>query len=173
MTRPRPSANRQRGMAFNPILCGCVCPMLCIGVLSSSRFLHLVDWCLIVGCPVGCPVGCRSFSRRRIVGGRVIFGVAIDAEVALKGLSSCSVWNASVLPITTSSPLAIVAVQTPGLTRNVSLSYGRPFVQSQGDSCQEQPLTPASTRTPFLCPAKAPRARPLFSRRNERFPRRP
>ena len=169
MTRPRPSANRQRGMAFNPILCGCVCPMLCIGVLSSNLFHVSVEDCLIAGCPVGC----RSFSRRRILGIRVIFGVAIDSQVALKGLSSCSVWNASVLPITPSSPPAIAVVQTPGLTPAVSPANGRPFVQSQGDSCQEQPLTPASTRTPFLCPAKGPPSRRMFSRRNRRFPRRP
>ena len=68
-----------------------------------------------------------------MVGVRVNFGVAIDAQVALKGLSSCLVWNASVHPITTSSPPVIAVVQSPGLTRNVSPSHGHPFFQSQGD----------------------------------------
>jgi hypothetical protein len=125
----------------------------------------LVDCCLIVRSSL--------VSRSRNVGARVIFGVAIDSQLALNGLASCFVRNASMLPISTSFVSAIAVVQTPGITRNVSPSEDRPSAHSHGDSCQEQQLTPASTRTPFLCPVEGPPSRREFSRRNGRFPRRP
>lgn len=153
-----------RAMNSKPICRGCVPPKLCLGVLSNTPLLNLDDWCLIVGSPF--------FSGSRKVGGRVIFGVAIDLQLALKGLSSCLVWNASVLPTTTTPPPP-AGVQTRGLTCNTPPSEGRPFVQIHGDLRQEQRLTPASIRTPFLCPAKGSASRREFSRRNERFPRRP
>jgi len=157
--------NPPLAMTINALRCGSVRPKLCLGVLSSSRFVYLVDGCLIVRSSLVC--------RSRNIGVRVFFGVAIDSQVALKGLSSCLVWNASVHPITTSSPSAIAVVQPPGITRTVSPSDGRPFVQSHGDSCQEQPLTPASIQTLFLCPANGQPSPRACSRRNERFPRRP
>ena len=161
---PKPSANPRFAMNSKPLSPGCARPKLCLGVLSSSRFVNLVDCCLFVRSSL--------IPRSRDVGSRVIFGVAIDSEVALNGLASCFVRNASMLPISTSFVSAIAVVQTPGITRNVSPSEDRPSFKSQGDSCQEQQLTPASIRTPFLCPAKGPRAR-RFSSRHEKFPRRP